>query len=244
MTDPILAQMAAHRTVRAFLPDPVPTGDIRRVVSAAQMAATSSWIQAYSLLQVTRPAERAALSELAGNQAQVRDAGAFFVVLADTRRHRRIQTERGKPYAHNLEVFLTASIDASLFAQNVQLGFEALGYGTCCIGALRNDVQAVCKVLELPDGVYPLFGLCVGRPAADPGLRPRLATETVWFEDRYPSDDTLREQVREADALAAPYYAERGQSGRDWSGAMARRFDHLERTPLRGDYEAQGASFE
>ena len=45
------------------------------------MASTSSHGQAYGLLRVRDPQTRARISELAGNQAMVRQAGAFFVVL-------------------------------------------------------------------------------------------------------------------------------------------------------------------
>ncbi|MEZ6004565.1 MAG: nitroreductase family protein [Planctomycetota bacterium] len=241
MPNPILDCMGAHRTVRQFLPDPVPSAHIETAVRAAQMAATSSWIQAYSLLQVSDPATRLQLAELAGGQAQVHEAGAFFLVLGDNRRHAAIQAQHGKPFEHNLEVFLTTTIDASLFAQNLTLAFESLGYGTCYIGAMRNDVARLVQVLDLPAHVYPFFGLCVGRPAQDPGLRPRLPLEAVWQVDRLAAETDLPEHIAAADALATPYYAERGQPKRNWSGAMARRFDHLEREPLRADYERQGA---
>ncbi|MDP6384924.1 MAG: nitroreductase family protein, partial [Planctomycetota bacterium] len=80
MANPIQECMAAHSSVRAFEPTPVPKEVIERCVGAAQRASTSSWIQAYSLLQVHDAAEREALAELCGGQPQVHTAGAFFVV--------------------------------------------------------------------------------------------------------------------------------------------------------------------
>ncbi|RKY15686.1 MAG: NADPH-dependent oxidoreductase, partial [Planctomycetota bacterium] len=115
----ILASMSAHRSVRSFLDTEVPDAHIREAVQAARLAATSSWIQAYSLLQVCDPGEREQLAEWTGGQPQVSAAGAFFVVCADTRRHRLVAERLDKPYTGNLETFLLAVTDATLFAQNL-----------------------------------------------------------------------------------------------------------------------------
>ena len=37
--------------------------------------------------------------------------------------------------------------------------------GICYIGGLRNDLQAVTELLNIPYRVIPLFGLVVGYPA-------------------------------------------------------------------------------
>lgn len=242
--DQVLGLMARHRSIRSFTGEAVPDGDVERAVAAAQCASTSSWIQAYHLLQVEDPGERARLAALAGGQEQVERAGAFFVVAGDTRRHRLVARREGQPYVNSAELFLLATVDASLFAQNLTLAFESLGYGACYIGGLRNDLAAVDAVLELPEGVYPLFGLCVGRPASDPGTRPRLSPAAVWTKGRYPSDDEVLEQVAEHDRAAAAYYAERGQPGRDWSGGVWRKFARPMRPELRSYYDSKGASFD
>ncbi|MEZ6017048.1 MAG: nitroreductase family protein [Planctomycetota bacterium] len=245
----VLALMAAHRSVRRFTAAPVPDSDVHAAVAAAQCAATSSWIQAYALLRVEDPVQRAALVPLVGGQAQVAEAGAFFVVLADTRRHRLLAERAGAPYANNLEVFLLATVDASLFAQNLALAFEAQGYGICYIGGLRNQLEDVDRLLALPHGVYPLFGLCVGVPAEDPGTRPRLPVEAVCFTDRYPSDAEVLAQVDAFDATARAYYAARGATDargvpRDWSGGTWRKFKAPMRPDLARYFRAKGASFD
>jgi len=242
--EPLLAQMRAHRSVRRYAAAPVPEADIRAAVAAAQCAATSSWVQAYSLLQVTEAAVRQALVPLVGGQAHVAEAGAFFVVLADTRRHRLVAERASAPYASNLEAFLVAVIDAALFGQNLALAFEAQGYGTCFIGGLRNELAQVDRLLELPHGVYPLFGLTAGIPAEDPGLRPRLPVDTVWFKDRYPPDGAVLEGIAAHDAAAREYYAARGTPGRDWSGATWRKHRAPLREHLAEYYREKGASFD
>lgn len=216
--------MERHRSVRDFEPTAVPDEHIERAVQAARCAATSSWIHAYHLLQVEDAGERARLAELAGGQAQVSAAGALFVVCGDTRRHELVAARGRHPRAVTDEVQLLAVIDASLFAQNLALAFEAMGYGVCYIGGLRNDLDAVDALLELPGGVLPLFGMTVGVPRDPSATRPRLATRALWTKGRYPSDEGVLAEVDGFDRVAAKHYAARGLAGRDWSGGLWRKF--------------------
>tara|TARA_R110002126_G_scaffold23750_3_gene82924 strand:+ start:9675 stop:10415 length:741 start_codon:yes stop_codon:yes gene_type:complete len=241
--NPVLAAMTAHRTIRSFRPTTVPDAAIERAVRAARMAATSSWTQGYGLLQVTRRNEREALAELTGDQTQVAKAGAFFTVNADIRRHQLVAIREGAPHANNLEVFLLVALDTALFAQNLALAFEADGWGTCFIGGLRTRLPEVCELLEIPQGVFPLFGLCVGEPAEDPDPRPRFEPDAIWSKDRCPTDDTILRQVDAHDAVAAAYYTQRGADGRNWSGGTVRKFAKPLREHLRATYEALGADF-
>ena len=121
------------------------------------------------------------------------------------------------------------------------LAFEALGHGICYIGGLRNRLPEVDSLLELPSGVWPLYGLCVGEAAERPSHRPRLPLEAVWFRDRYPSDEEVRRRIAEHDEVAREYYAEREQPGRDWSGGTWRKFRRRMREGLKDYYESKGA---
>lgn len=224
VTDAVLDLMARHRSVRAFESTPVPDEHVERAVRAAQCAATSSWIQSYHLLQVEDPGERERLAELAGGQAQVHEAGALFVVCGDTRRHEIVARDAAAERHVTDEVLLLAVIDASLFAQNLALAFEAMGYGVCYIGGLRNDLDGVNELLELPGGVLPLFGMTVGVPRDPSATRPRFEPGAVWSKGRYPSDDEVRSAIRAFDERAGAHYAERGLAGRDWSGGLWRKF--------------------
>ena len=242
--NPTLELMSDHRTIRRFADAPLDDSDVESAVAAAQHSSSSSNIQAYSLLRVRDGAKRARLVELTGGQPQVAEAGGFFVVCGDQRRHALVARRAGRPYEPNLETFLLAAIDASLFAQNLVLAFESLGYGICFIGGLRNRLPEADRLLELPEHVLPLYGLCVGAPAEEPGQRPRLSVDSVLFDERYPADDELLERLDRYDAVMADYYAERGKPGYNWTGAIARRFAQRRREDLKGLYESKGARLE
>jgi nitroreductase len=161
---PMIDQLLDHRSVRAFTDAPLPEGTLEAMVAAAQSAASSSNLQVWSVVAVQDPDRKARLAKLAGNQAHILQAPLFLVWLADLSRVSRIAEREGVdlqavPY---LESLLLGTIDAALAAQNAVVALESLGLGSVYIGAIRNDIDSVAKVLELPAQVYPVFGLCAG----------------------------------------------------------------------------------
>lgn len=181
--------LLGHRSVRRYLPTALPTGTPETLIAAAQSASTSSNLQTWSVVSVTDPAARATLAEIAGGQKHIEQCPLFLVWLADLSRLDRIAQAEGKvleglPY---LEPFLVAAIDAALAAQNAVVAAELLGLSILYIGALRNDVERVAKLLALPTGAVGVFGLCVGYadPAAVPEVKPRLPQEAVLHHGTY-----------------------------------------------------------
>jgi FMN reductase (NADPH) len=240
--NPTLALLHRHRSIRRFTEEVVSDDDMTHAVAAAQMASTSSAVQAYCLIRVNDDAKRKRLVALTGDQIKVARCGAFLVVCGDTRRHRLVAERSGQPHHQNLESFMIATIDASLFAQNLAVAFESLGLGICYIGGLRNHPREVDELLGIPFGVFPLFGMCVGRPAEGPTARPRLPIDAVLFEESYPDDRTMLAALDRYDAHYVEYLKERDAKATPWSTRVAERFDHLEREELAVYYASKGAS--
>ena len=65
------------------------------------------------------------------------------------------------------EGLLVGTIDATLVAQNIAAAAEDMGYGMVYLGSLRNDVERVREILDLPKHTFPLFGMALGIPADD-----------------------------------------------------------------------------
>lgn len=237
----VLRALSAHRSIRRYTPDDVAEADVHAAIAAGQAASTSSAIQSYCIIRVRDEAAREQLVELTGGQTKVARCGAFFVVCGDTRRHRLAAERDGHAHDARLEAFLLATIDASLFAQNVCVAFESMGYGICYIGGLRNQLPDVDALLEIPEGVYPLYGLCVGRPDETPTARPRLPLDAVLFDDRYPADADMLERMSAYDETYRTYLAERGAEPAAWSERMAAKFSQPERTNLAAYYTSKGA---
>lgn len=246
--NPTLDTLHAHRSIRRFTDDPIPADHLAAAVAAGQAAATSSAVQAYCCIRVTNPDHRAALADLTGPQEKVKLAPEFLVICGDARRHRLLCARNNTPYDQRLEGFLIATIDATLFAQNMTVAFESMGYGTCYIGGLRNHLADVVNLLNIPEGVYPLFGLCVGAPAEQPTLRPRLPMNAVLFDDTYPTDADMLERIDTYDATYRDYLKDRGakpaQIDPAWSGAMATKHAKPSRVDLAEVFKARGASLD
>lgn len=239
--NPTIEQMKRHRSVRQYDPAPPDPADIRRAIEAGQAASTSSAIQAYCVIHVRNPEHRSRLVELTGGQKYVGQCGAFFVICGDARRLQlAIQRRSGRMNAR-LEGFLLSVIDTSLFAQNMALAFESMGYGVCFIGGLRNNLPGVDELLQLPGSVYPLYGLCVGVPAQEPTPRPRLDPDAVLFDDAYPSDEAMLNMIEEYDARYEEYLRRRDSTPRGWSEVMAKKFAKTPRPELAAYYTSKGA---
>ena len=74
-----IALQLAHRSVRRFTDRPVSDDELYAIVAAAQSAATSSNLQAWSVVVVRDRARKARLAELAGGQAFIDQAPLFLV---------------------------------------------------------------------------------------------------------------------------------------------------------------------
>lgn len=194
----VIAGLLDHRSVRGYKADAPPPGTLETLIAAAQSAATSSNLQTWSVVSVTDPKDKAELAEIANGQKHIEQCPIFLVFLADVSRLERLGRSTGRPLdgVPYLETFLVASIDAAMAAQNAVVAAESLGLSTVYIGALRNDVERVAKLLALPPGAVGVFGLCVGYadPKAASEVKPRLAQAAILHHGRYDAsrDDAHR----------------------------------------------------
>ncbi|AGS26007.1 NADPH-dependent oxidoreductase [Rhizobium etli] len=216
----------SHRSVRNYLPTPVPQEAVELAVAAAQSAPSSSNLQAWSLVTVEDAGRKSRLNAVAGNQRQIAQAPLLLVWLADLARPRRIATEGGATGEglDYIESFLLAVIDAALAAQNAVVALESLGLGTCYIGAIRNDPETVVRELALPEGVFPVFGLTVGYPdpTAPAGVKPRLPQATVLHRELY-NAETLREDAAGYNRSLRSFQAEQAMPPIDWTDQVRSR---------------------
>lgn len=184
-----LETLLSHKSIRHYLDKPLPDGTLELMIAAAQSAASSSNLQLWSVVAITNPERKQRLSELSNNQFQIPQAPLFLVWLADVARLENImKVDNLDPQGlYQLDLFLIAIIDAALAAQNAVIAAESQGLGTVYIGALRNNVTRVCEELQLPEGVFPVFGLCVGyaNPEKQIAVKPRLPQEAVLHKEVY-----------------------------------------------------------
>ena len=238
----IHALLRSHRSIRKFVDEPMADETLAGIVRSAQSAATSSNLQATTVIRVRAPEVRSRLAEVAGGQRHIETAGAFTVWCADLNRTRQACEMAGGTMTSGMtEQFIIATVDVALAAQNAVVAAEAQGFGICYIGAIRNDPRTVADLLELPDQVYPVFGLCIGIPDQDPEVKPRLPVEVVLKDDVY-DDAGDRERIRAYDETLRAYYRTRtgGTKDSSWTAEMARLVDGERRPHMRGFLAEQG----
>ena len=186
--------------------------------------------------------KRAVFREITGGQAYVEAAPEFLVFCADLSRPMRCCTAHGGTPAEGLtEHFIIATVDASLYAQNVAVAAESAGLGICYIGAIRNDAVRAAELLDLPQQVYPVFGMCIGWPDQDPEVKPRLPVSVMLKENSY-SIDGEAEAIAAYDEEMRTYYATRSANIKiqGWSEQMAGLLGKESRLHMRPFLESRG----
>lgn len=217
---PTIDLLLNHRSIRAFSTQPIAPEARAAIIAAAQSASSSSFLQCSSIIRITDPTLRQSLARYCGDQQQVADAAEFWVFCADFHRHLDIFPQAQTGMAEQL---LLGCVDTALMGQNALVAAESLGLGGVFIGGIRNHIADVTSLLALPQQVLPLFGLCLGYPAATPDLKPRLPASLVVHENSYQPLD--KAALAQYDQQLGDYYQQRGNNRRrdTWS-------EHVQRT--------------
>jgi nitroreductase len=252
--NPWLRQVLTRRTQRRYSDQAVPDALVRLLLAAAFSASSKSDYQQASAIWVKDGARRARLAALFPDMPWIGNAPAFLVFLGDARRLDQLNELRNIPQDNGaLEGFFNAAVDAALALQTCVLAAETLGLGTCPISVLRNRIAEVAAILELPDKVFPVAGLCLGYPAQSGFVSMRLPFEATVHIDRY--DDTglaaaidgydrrrdarhsLKDRQRDTDRFGtAEFYG--------WSEDKARQAATLEGVGFAAYLSAHGFAFE
>ncbi len=201
-----------HRSIRKFRKEPVSNEKVLAIIEAAGKAATSNFIQAYSVIRVTDRQNRKQIAELSGSQTWVETSPLFIVFCADLKRSQNACFLENKEMMSGFtEQFIIATVDVSLAAQNAMTAAESMGLGGVFIGGIRNDPEKVCELLKIPDHVYPVFGMCLGYPDEKPEQKPRLPVSVILKEEYYHEDQM---DLKRYNKTCSDYYQNRSKGSR------------------------------
>jgi FMN reductase (NADPH) len=236
--------MLNHRSIRKFTEQAVSEEQLHTIIAAAQRASSSSNVQAYSVIRMSDSDKREKLAELTGNQRHVADSPLFLVWCADLYRNRLAFSLHDNPdhaYLSTAENMIVATVDVALAGQNAALAAESMGMGIVFIGGIRNQIRAVTELLELPEWVYPVFGMCIGYADQDVGTKPRLPLEAVLHYDKYDASQ-LSDLLDSYDHTMSEYMFQRtkGKVNRTWTEDMKNKFASPSRMHMKSYLEEQG----
>ena len=245
----VIQLLMSHRSIRKFTDEPIPDATLHAIIRAAQMASTSSNVQAYSVITVQDQALREQMMKLSGDQQYVAECPVLLVWCADLYRLSKASgqqagsesTEAEAYYTDTVENFIVATVDTALAAQNAVIAAESLGLGAVYIGGLRNNIEQVSELLRLPELVYPLFGMCLGVPAQSPMTRPRLPLDSILHTDTYQIERT-EPGIESYDRVYVQYMHERSQGkvSTTWSSQMRKRLQEPIRLHMKSFLESKG----
>ena len=238
-----LKTIAAHRVQRRYAPRPIDPNLLRLLCACALSAPSKSDLQQADILIVRDKTKRSVIEGLLPEMPWIGQAPVFLVFLANGRRVQALFERRNRPFPNDhFDLLFNASVDAALVLMNFIRAAEAAGLGCCPISVIRDHAAKISELLELPDKVIPVAGMCVGWPMEESGISARLPLSLTVHEDRF-NDDDLAGQVDGYDRRRHaiwPYRKQRDEArfGRaefyGWSEDKARQYA----VPQRSDFGA------
>ena len=187
-----LKSILSRRSIRKFLNKPISKELLTLLLAASQSASSKSNLQQYSILVIQDQNIKNEISDLIGNTKWALTAPIFLLYLADIRRNIKITNDRGYDHKNNnVDTFMNSVIDAALAMQSTICAAESIGLGVCPISMIRNIIEEVKVICELPKGVFPIAGLTIGWPDQKSKISIRLSQDIVTHLNKYNEKDLI-----------------------------------------------------
>lgn len=98
---------------------------------------------------------------------------------------------------------------------------------------IRHQALAIAELFNLPDYTYPIFCIALGRPAQNYPVKPRLASETIVFQEEYVEQGV--EVIQAYDQVQTAYAGARQTE--NWSERMVAQFGQAEQPETKSILE-------
>lgn len=248
------ATMLRHRICRRYTDEPVDEATLERILAAALSTPAKSDLQQVAVIVIDDQERRRAIADAIGDMPWIATAARFLLFCGDGRRIRRLCEHHGVPFGNDhLDAVLNAASDAAMHLSSCVWAAESLGLGTCPISVVRNHLDLVTELCDLPPLVFPLAGLCIGH-RADAGHQVlRLPPSVTVHRERYDDGAALADidaydhrrdavfSIPPAKQLHTDRYGVADFYG--WSLDKARQVSRTERADLAAYLERRGFRF-
>lgn len=175
-----------RRSIRQYRNEGIAPDLLNELLEAAAQSSNTGNMQTYSVVATTRSELKSQLAPAHFNQPMVKAAPVVLTFCADYNRFSAWCRERkAEPGYDNFESFISAAVDAIVFAQTFAVAAESVGLGICYLGTTTYNAQEIIEVLKLPKLVMPVTTLTVGYPADNPPVTDRLPLEAVLHLEQY-----------------------------------------------------------
>lgn len=175
-----------RRTIRKYSEQSIDQNLLDTLFEAAAQASNTGNMQTYSVVATRNADIKKQLSPAHFNQTMVEQAPVVLTFCADFRRFSLwCQQRNANPGYANFESFISAAIDAVIFAQTFSVAAEAAGLGLCYLGTTTYNAQEIIAALQLPELVMPVTTITLGYPAHEPPLTDRLPLGAIVHNETY-----------------------------------------------------------
>lgn len=184
----IIQVLTKRATVRKYSDKPVDNQLLEELITAAAQASNTGNMQTYSVVVTADSEMKQKLAPAHFNQPMVTQAPLVLTFCADFSRFSTwcLQRDAVPGYA-NFESFISATVDAIIFAQTFAVAAEAAGLGLCYLGTTTYNAQEIIEALELPQLVVPVTTITLGYPEGQIQPVDRLPLQSVLHYEKYQS---------------------------------------------------------
>ena len=195
----LLKTIISRSSVRKFSDKLIPKELLTILLTAAQSAPSKSNLQQYSILIMQDETIKMKVADLIGNTKWALSAPVFLLFLADIRRNINITNNKGYDHKNNnVDTFMNAVIDSALSMQSLICAAEASGLGVCPISMIRNIIDEIKNICQLPKGVFPIAGLALGWPDEKAPISIRMPQDII-IHNNYYNEDNLTKKINDYD---------------------------------------------
>ncbi|MDH3329348.1 MAG: nitroreductase family protein [Desulfobulbaceae bacterium] len=161
----------SRRSVRQYQDKAVPDEMINDLLEAAMAAPSAVAKDPWHFIVLKNRATLNKLADVLTHGQMLRQSTAAFVVCGN------INEAHG-----GLESYMLQDLSAAV--ENILLGANALGLGTCWLGVHPRPerMEGIRKLFDLPENIIPMCGIAVGWPKDPPPSRTRFNPEKVHWE--------------------------------------------------------------
>lgn len=184
-----IRELVERKSVRVFEERPIPEELKRVIISSAFEAPTAGAMMLYSIIDVTDDKLKKQLAISCDNQPFIMKAPLILIFLADYQRWYDAFCQEGcQPRKPGEGDLLLACADAIIAAQNSVVAAQSLGIGSCYIGDIIENCEAVRDMLQLPEYVVPAAMVVYGYPTQGQLTRKkplRFDENYIVYENTY-----------------------------------------------------------
>lgn len=177
-----IRELMERRSVRVFEEKEISPEDREVILLAAVNAPSAGNQQMYRIIDVTDQSIKDRLAVLCDNQPFIATGKMVLVFCGDFRKWYDAFDSAGlSPREVGVGDLILSIEDSMIAAQNAVTAAWSLGIGSCYIGDILENREAIKELLELPDWVFPSTLLVFGYPVKQQLERVKPKRESLEY---------------------------------------------------------------